>query len=811
MPRPENPVDPRAGPLSEFAHDLRSVRERFGNPSYRVLARRAGFSASTLSLAASGRVLPSLDVTLAYVQACGADPGEWRRRWLEVSSCLKRDPPQNAHPAPDTDPADHRADRDAGSPPDAADRAPVPRQLPRAVGRFTGRSRELDLLTRVLAGDQAAGAFAGICALVGPGGVGKTALAVQWAHQHTALFPDGQLFVDLRGYDPSDQPQTVAEALWGMLIALGTAPTAIPDGDAERGALYRSLTAERRALIVLDNALDSEQAVSLLPGGGRCAVLVTSRLRLEGLAVGSGAALVELGGLPDEDAGLLLARHAGTARLAREPEITAELLAACAGLPLALAVAAARIAGRPEFPLSELAEELRDETARLDVFDSADHAMSVRAVLSCSRRTLSDACAGAFGLLGLVPGTEIGLGAAAGLLGAPVRRTRAVLRDLETAHLLTQARPGRYRMHDLVRLYAAECAQHELPDDARDAAFARLLDHYLHTARSGEKALRPFSEDPPLPPPVAGSEPVALADPAASLDWFEAEHACLLALHRCLTARGADQATWQLAWALDTFHYRRAMRGESMEVWRAALDAARRAGDPQAQGLAHRHLGRALSGVGRHAEALRHLENALALAESTGDRAALAHTELNLGWARELAEDDRSALRHCLRALHEFRALGDSLREAVVLNAVGWYLTRLGRHAEAWRYCEAALELNSRHGNRAGQASTLDSLGQIAHNLRRYEQSAGYYRDTLAIYHELGNEYSESDTLVRLAEAYEACDRLDEAVQAWGLAYDLYRVQHRTPDADRARAALELVRAHLHARDLLAPGPRAEA
>lgn len=803
MPRPENPVDARDGPLTAFARELRALRALAGSPSYRALARRAGFSASTLSVAASGRVLPSLDVALAYAQACGGDPVAWRRRWHEVTHLMNEPVAGTA--------AD--ASAPAQLPPRAAGQSQVPRQLPRAVRRFSGRTRELAELTGLLLGEPGRpGAQAGICVVVGAGGMGKTALSVHWAHAHAHRFPDGQLFVNLRGYDPTTRPQTVGEALRGILVALGVAPGAIPDGDEERGALYRSLVAERRALVLLDDARDSGQAAALLPGGGRCAVLVTSRLRLEGLAAGTGAVLLELGSLPDDEAELLLAGHAGGARLALEPEATSGLLASCAGLPLALSVTAARIAGHPEFPLAELAEELRDEAARLDALDSVDRTMSLRAVLACSHRALTAPAATTLALLGLVPGTEIGLAAAAGLLGESVPRTRTLLRDLETAHLVLQPRPGRYRMHDLVRIYAGECARGELADDVRDAASARLLDHYVHTARTGEKVLRPFSEDLALDPPADGSKPTALTDPAAALSWFETEHACLLAVHRSLAASGADRASWHLAWALDTFHYRRALRSEGLEVWCAALAAAERARDEHGMGLAHRYLGRALSGVGRHEQALWHLGASLALSSSggggtgssaaghigAGDRAALAHTELNFGWALELAGDDRGALTHCLRALDLFRVLGDSLREAVALNAVGWYQAQLGRPGEARECCELALALNRRHGNRAGEASTLDSLGRIAHHLGRFEEAALRYRETLAIYRELGNEYSEADTLSRLGEAYEACGRFADAVEAWGWAYDLYDVQYRTADAERARQVLDRVRAHLH-------------
>ncbi|WP_244223926.1 NB-ARC domain-containing protein, partial [Amycolatopsis circi] len=388
-------------------------------------------------------------------------------------------------------------------------RPPVPRQLPCPPRLFTGRTVELVQLDRHLD-------LAGTVAIGGTGGIGKTWLALHWAHQRLSRFPDGQLHVDLHGFDPTGQPTSAAEAIRGFLDALGVAPSAIPvDLEAQIG-LYRSLLAGKRMLLVLDNARDIEQVTPLLPGTPTCTVLITSRRHLVGLAALYGVQLLNLDVLPDSDARELLTGHLGPDRLATEPGTVADLLTMCAGLPLAVRIVAARAQHHPTFPLAVLAEELRDASARLDGLDAGGLRVNLRAVLSWSVRALSPQATRLFGLLGIAPGPDISLAAAEALAATPAAQLRTVLRELEIASLVQQHVPRRYRMHDLIRLYASDT----LTEDARDAALRRILHFYTHTAHAADRLLNPRQGSIPLDPPAPDALPHPLPDALAALAWY---------------------------------------------------------------------------------------------------------------------------------------------------------------------------------------------------------------------------------------------------------------------------------------------------
>jgi DNA-binding SARP family transcriptional activator len=646
--------------------------------------------------------------------------------------------------------------------------APVPRQLPPSPRLFIGRAPELACL----------GEAAPILLITGTGGIGKTTLALHWAHQNTALFPDGQLYVDLHGFDPSGPALDPSAALRAFLGALGVPHDAIPaDADAQMG-LLRSLTAGRRLLFFLDNAFDSAQVTPLLPGGHTCTVLITSRRDLATLVTSHGARSVTLDALAPPESRRLLTGHLGQERAQAEPGAVDSLLDACAGLPLALSILGARAAAQPVFPLTALTRELQETATRLDVLDAGEIKANVRAVFSCSYRAIDAEAADAFGLLGLAPGPDIGLSAAAALTGLPRARTRSVLRTLEQVHLIQQHQPERYRMHDLVRHYAAECGRQAQAGQGDTSALTRLIDHYLQTACAGERLLRPHGESlaEELPTVGTGTAPTSTA---AALSWFEAEHACLLATHRLAACQGRHRTTVHLAWAMDTYHYRRGLRGENLAGWTAALAAAEALDSPALVILAHRRLGRAHSVMHRHAEAAEHLHWSLRLAEHTDRTADQAYTQINLAWASELRGEDEQSLLHTMHALRLFTALGNTTWEAIALNAVGWYCARLGRRDDAREHCERALAINRRIDNRAAEASTLDSLGYIAYCDGDYAQAAAHYRGTLALYQDFGDQYSEADTLVRLGETYASGGRPAEARRVLGQALDLYRAQHR--------------------------------
>jgi DNA-binding SARP family transcriptional activator len=335
----------------------------------------------------------------------------------------------------------------------------VPRQLPAAIAAFAGRESELTALARILdsAGRQAAGTVV-ISAIGGTAGVGKTSLAIHWAHQVADLFGDGQLYMNLRGYGPAGSPATPAEAIRAFLAALGMPPERIPpDLDAQAG-LYRSMLADRRMLIVLDNARDEQQVRPLLPAGQGCLVIVTSRHQLVGLAANDGASLLTLDVLSRGEATQMLTARLGAPRAAAEPEAVGEIVGLCVRLPLALAVAAARAEAQPRLSLAALAGELRDAHSRLDALDAGDPATSVRAVFSWSTEQLSPAAARMFRLLGVHPGPDVTASAAASLAGLELPKARALLRELSRVHLLAEPTPGRYTCHDLLRAYAIDQA-----------------------------------------------------------------------------------------------------------------------------------------------------------------------------------------------------------------------------------------------------------------------------------------------------------------------------------------------------------------
>jgi DNA-binding SARP family transcriptional activator/tetratricopeptide (TPR) repeat protein len=654
----------------------------------------------------------------------------------------------------------------------------VPRQLPAAPWPFTGRTYELDDITSAVASRRGVV----VCTIGGAGGVGKTWLALHWAHQHADDFPDGQLYVNLRGADPAG-----ASAVRAVLAALGVAPSTLPAGlDAQVG-LYRSLLVGKRLLLVLDNAADTGQVVPLLPGSASCVALITSRDRLTGLVCAHGAHPIWLDVLTEPDAHDLLAARLAAGRLAAEPEATAELVRCCAGLPLALSIVAGRALTHPEFPLAVLADELRDATTRLGVLDE-DPTAGVRTVLSWSTAPLTPTESKVFGLLGLTPGPDIDAPATAALTGLRTDQADTVLRVLERVSLLQQYVPGRYRTHDLIRLYAAERATAEQPEPDRNAALTRMIDYYVHTALLASRLLSPHR--PPLevdrPPHCA---PRDLADLTAALAWFEAEHAGLIATQDLAVRLGHHRSAWLLAWALVPYHRSRGCLHDDVDVWRTALTAADHL-DEHARAYAHRNLGSALSRTGEYAAALAQLQEALLLAEETEDIVTQGHTRylLAVTWGR--LGDDRTALEQATKGLHLFEAVDIPVSRAQALNQVGLISARLGNYDQARERCAQALELCADHDDRAGEADTLDSLGYIAHQTGAHDMAVEYYQRAIKRYQDLGDEYSAANSMDRLGSTYAALGDGERARARWQEALSRYEAHSRTKDANRVTVRL---------------------
>jgi DNA-binding SARP family transcriptional activator len=661
---------------------------------------------------------------------------------------------------------------------DAAPAGPggtVPAQLPADTPVFSGRAAELARLAGLLPADRAAGlTTVVISAISGTAGVGKTTLAVHWAHRVAERFPDGQLYLNLRGYDPDGTAMGPAEAVRSLLDAFAVPPERIPatlDGSL---GLYRSLLAGKRVLVVLDNVRDAEHVRRLLPGSPTCLVLVTSRDQLPALVATEGARPLTLGLLDDAEARELLSRRIGADRAAAEPEAVARLLRMCGGLPLALAVVAARAAISAEVPLAELAERLHAEGAGLDAFTGWDAATDVRAVFSWSYRALSAPAARMFRLLGLHPGPDLAVPAAASLAGAPLAAAQAALDELERAHLVTEHVPGRYQCHDLLHLYAAELAQEDEAEPKRLAALGRLLDHYLHTARRADLRLEAVRQPLPVDDPAEGALVDDPGDAAAAVRWFTAEHACLVAAVNRAAAAGWDRRAWQLSWQLTTYLDRRGHWSDLITVLTAALGATARLGDRHAQAHLHRHVARTQVRLGRHVDALASFHAALEQYRAVGDHAGQGHTHHNLGVALEMQGDTEQALHHTEQALALYTTAGYLPGQARALNGIGWYRGLAGDHGAALDHCGRALALFTELGDRNGQAHTLDSLGYAHAQLGDHAQAIGCYEQTLALYLDFGDRFGEAETNAHLGDSHHAVGDAAAATAYWTRALEIF-------------------------------------
>ncbi|GIH17715.1 AfsR/SARP family transcriptional regulator [Rugosimonospora africana] len=665
---------------------------------------------------------------------------------------------------------------------------PMPAQLPPELAGFTGRGAELRRLDDLLADASTGGAA--ILAIDGTTGIGKTVLAVHWAHRIAARFPDGQLYVNLRGFDPTATPVAPSEAVRGFLDALGVPPQRMPLDLETQAGRYRSLLSGRRVLVLLDNARDAEQVRPLLPGAPGCLVVVTTRQQPTGLVIAEGARPLTLGLMSPAEARELLARRIGADRVAAEPVSVDEIVASCAGLPLALAIVAARAAVHPQFSLAALAGELRQARGGLDAFaGEGDRATDARAAFSWSYRQLRPGTARLFRLMGLHPGPDIAARAAASLAGTSPGQARRDLAELAAAHLVAEHVPGRYARHDLLRAYASELAATHDPQPDRQAALRRILDCYLHTAHRAAALLNQHRH------PIA----LTAAAPSVSLDeltsarqasaWLETEYANLLAGIRLAATAGLSTHAWQLAWTLTTFFDRRGRWHDWVAAQRTALDAVRGHCDVLGQAHAHRGLALAYFRLGRHDDARDHDEQALALFGDLDDQVGRAHTHLHLAWVHERYGDHQRALEHARQSLALHRTTGDRPGQANALNALGWFHTRRGDHQSALAYCQQALELFRSLDNRIGQAATWDSLGLARHHLGQHAQSDTCYQRALELFREAADRYNEARTLINLGESYQAANSPEAADQTWRQALDILE-QLGHPDAAELRDRL---------------------
>ncbi len=748
----------------------RTYRRRLGI-TQEELAERTGLSARAIRAIETGRSRAPRPATVRLLADAFGLAGADRDHYHEVALGGPRRPAPSASPPVTGAPASLVAGTAVG----------LPRQLPATVAGFAGRTDCLRRLTSLLDTGRPTSVV-----ISGTAGVGKTALAVHWAHQVASRFPDGQLFVNLGGFGPADATVDPSQAVRGFLQALAVPAEHIPLDLAGQTALYRSLLAGRRILVVLDNARDADHVRPLIPAAAGCVVVVTSRRRLTSLVATDGAVPLALD-LPTsaEARGLLIGRL-GERRVMAESSAVETLIARCSRLPLALAAVAARAAIRPDCPLVALSDQLDDTGNHLDALHGGDAASDVRTIFSWSYRQLDPDAARLFRLLGLHPGPDTGLPAAAALAGLSRAGGQRALRELAETGLVTEPAPGRYALHDLMRSYAVELARRTDATDDRRAALHRMLDHYLHSGRAADRLLATSRDLPAPPPAVPGADPADPADHHAALAWFTAEITVLLAVIRLAPQVGFDVHAWHLASSVHTFLYRRGSRHEAVEVHRIGLAAARRLGDDTAQVHSHYLLGRALLDVNGFDEARTHLERARRRYGERGETAAEARTEQIIGLTHERQGDPRRALDHLRRALDLARSADDALLQGRFLNGIGWLHAHLGDYAQARTCCEQALILMEEIGDHDGAADAWDSIGFAAHRLGDHDQAVACYQRALVLYRDLGHQVYLALTLTHLGEAQHAAQRPEQAGRAWEEAWEILTRLHH-PQAARVR------------------------
>jgi tetratricopeptide (TPR) repeat protein len=641
-------------------------------------------------------------------------------------------------------------------------RSPVqPKQLPIETVDFMGRLDELKVLED-LAVEVATTGRAAVIVIEGPAGTGKTALANHVAHQVSDLFPDGQLWTNLRGFGDADEPVAEGQALRDFLQSLGAAPRELPVDADQQAALYRRLLTGRQVLVVLDNARDAGQVRRLLPLSPGCLALMTTRALPSDLA-GAVAHVLRLGPLSDSEARDMLERRLGAARLRREPSAVHEIGRLCGRLPLALSIAAARAAADPDLSLQALAGELR--SGSLDADGPVDTA---RTVFAACYAHLSDGAARMFRLLSLFPGPDTGVTAAASLAAITADQACVVLDELTAAYLVVEHQPGRFALHELLRAYAADEAQANEGAVGLDAATLRLLDHYLRGMNSAVSLIYVARPPVALVPPVAGVLPEVFSSRAQALAWCRAER---LAAESVVTyaARhsGFDAYCWQLPWAMAPFLARGGFLRDYLAMQRIASTVARGLGDPLAQGIANYEYAHACALLGEVGDSGAHLKEALQWFTKAGDlvQAALA---LN-GMAQLLMQDGdyQRALEREKEALDLRRAVGDPGEIAHSEQTIGSIYARLGRHDDAIRHCQRSLDLSRETGRRALTADTLATLGFVHLSLGDCGKAVACYMEVLVIYREIGDNVGTAEALTGLGDGQHARGDMRAARATW--------------------------------------------
>ncbi len=651
---------------------------------------------------------------------------------------------------------------------------PVPAQLPADVADFTGRDDQVRHLCDVLS-SASADADTGvvrIALVAGSGGLGKTSLAVHAAHRIRGSFPDGQLYVDLLG--ATSHPIPAAGVLARFLRDLGVDGRDIPVDDDERAARYRTVLARRRMLVVLDHARDAAQVRPLLPGTASCAVLITTRSRMPDLA---STRLVDLNVLDDDEALTLFTRVVGDERAAAEPEATAELLLACAGLPLAIRICAARLATRSGWTIRTMANRLRDEHRRLDELRVGD--MAVRASFEVSFASLPAgaqpdgvAPGDAFRLLGLWQGPSISPAAAAALFGTPEYLADDALETLVDAHLLESTSPDRYKFHDLLRVYSSERAVADLSAQVRDAAVGRLLRWYMRTADAAATAV---SDHYNIPLEPAGADPPPLSFTAAedALAWYDSERVNLVAATRQASSGGLHETAWRLPAPLFRIFESRGNWADLVTTHRIALDSARRVGNRRGEAWILTSLGEAL-GITGDSEGIGCLEQALAISREVGDVMGETRAANNLAGVYLRVDRTEEALDLLHLALSLKRELGHRFGEGVALENLGDVLLRLDRADEAINYLEQARRTFAEIKEADGVGYAMYTLARCYLSLKEDAEALDCLRQALASHQTSGNRQRQAVTLRLLGRTLAQAGLAAEAHESWTQAAAIF-------------------------------------
>lgn len=660
----------------------------------------------------------------------------------------------------------------------------TPSQLPADLSCFTGRREPL---RRALALAAEQGEALRILAIDGIPGVGKTALAVHTAHRAMRHFPDGQLYVDLRGFTPNGEPADPHEVLAGFLGAFDVPPQRMPDTLDARAALYRSILAGRRVLVVLDNAWGVEQVEPLLPGTPECMVIVTSRPRLTGLAAAHGARLTTLEVPSVDEATATFLRRVKGVRTDTDAASVLQIVDCCGRLPLAVAIAAARAASCPSYPLPLIAAELTSAGRSLDAFSDDHLDNDVRAVFSWSYRTLSEPAARLFRLLPLHPGNGAGLSALASLAGTSPRATAAAVGELVRARLLTVRRGHRYRCHDLVLAYASELAASE--SAARTAALARLHDHYRQTVSLANRLMRSQLYESEPPPPLDGVQVEPLSDGSAAMEWLSAERPVLNGLVQESAARGDARAAWEMAVSMQLFQQRSGLWPEWSAGMRGALRAARRAGDTEGvaracRGLAGAHLFR-----GATAAALPLLHEAEAKFESIGMLVEVVHTLRNIGSVNIALGENEEALVHLDRALSLLSTHHHPYLEATTLVWASEAHLGLGNVVLAQELAEKSLAISRSLRLPDGEGPALATLSRVYRRRGDLPAAIAACRGAVEAARHLGYLRGAAEDLLLLGDLHMDAGEPEAARRAWHEVLEL-ETDPDSPHAAEARGRL---------------------